>query len=319
MGTGRARPGGPTSRLVLVGSVLVDLVLPVPALPPRGGDVLSTDAAFRVGGGWYVLSAAVSAGLPAAYAGRYGRGPFGARVQAALQDLGVDLLLAPDDDGDTGVCVALVEPDGERTFVTHPGVEAGLDAATLSRLAVAASDTVYVSGYDLAYAVSGPAIAAWVATRPRGAPLVVDPGPLVTDIAAGVLSGVLGRTTLLTLNRREAALLTGYDEPREVAGAVRDRLAPDALLVVRDGARGAHVTGGALDDELVHVPAHQVGVVDTTGAGDVHTGALIAALASGVGPGSAVRRANAAAARLVGGARPHRAGDPVNPRCPATR
>jgi sugar/nucleoside kinase (ribokinase family) len=39
--------------------------------------------------------------------------------------------------------------------------------------------------------------------------------------------------------------------------------------------------------------------VDTNGAGDTHTGAFLAALASGAGPAEAARRANAAAAFSV--------------------
>jgi len=293
---------GPT-RLVLVGSVVVDLVLPVAALPPRGGDVLSTGATFVVGGGWYVMSAAARAGLPTAYAGRHGRGPFGDRVRSALAAAGVQVMLDPDAVEDTGLCVVLVEPDGERTFITHPGVEASTDTSTLAGLAVADEDAVYVSGYDLAYPVSGPAIGDWVASRPSGAALILDPGPLVADIPADLLAGVLRRTTLLTMNRREAALLMGLNDATEVARAVRGRLAAAALVVVRDGVHGAHATGGELGDLIVRIPPDVVTAVDTTGAGDVHTGTLIAALAAGLDPLAAVRRANTAAARLVSAVR----------------
>lgn len=295
-------------RLVLVGSVVVDLVLPVAALPPRGGDVLSAGAAFVVGGGWYVLSAAARAGSPTAYAGRHGRGPFGDRVRAALAAVGVEVMLAPDAVDDTGLCVVLVEPDGERTFITQPGVEACLDTSTLAGLTVADEDAVYVSGYDLAYPVSGSTIYGLVASRPPGAPLILDPGPLLADIPAELLAGVLRRTTLLTMNRREAALLTDCEDPQEAAEAVHSRLSAAALVVVRDGARGAHVAGGELGTRLVHVPAEHVTPVDTTGAGDVHTGALVAALVAGLDPVLAVQRANAAAAQQVSDRRSNRTG-----------
>jgi len=42
-----------------------------------------------------------------------------------------------------------------------------------------------------------------------------------------------------------------------------------------------------------------VGVVDTSGAGDAHSGAFIAALAAGAADAAAARRANAAAAFSV--------------------
>ncbi len=281
---------------MLVGSVLVDLVMPVASLPARGGDLLASGASFVVGGGYYVLSGATRAGLRAAYVGSHGTGPMGDRVRAALDGIGVAMLLPPDASGDTGVCVTLVEPGGERTFVTHPGVEARLGPDALADLLVDAADAIYVSGYDLAYEVSGPAVGSWLSTRPHRAALVLDPGPLVADIPTDRFDAVLGRTTLLTLNCREAQIMTGSTDVAAVIQALRPRLAPDALVVLRAGARGAHVGGGSLGIGLHHVPAPQVAAVDTTGAGDVHTGTLIAALASGVEPVAAVGRANAAAA-----------------------
>lgn len=290
---------GATQRLVLVGSVLVDLVMPVPSLPPRGGDLIAGGASFVVGGGYYVLSAATRAGMSAAFAGRHGAGPLGARVRAALDEIGVATLLPPDEHDDTGLCVTLVEPDGERTFVTHPGVEARLAESALVGADIDAADVVYVSGYDLGYNVSGPAIESWLTTRPNGQPLVLDPGPLVADIPADRLTGVLARTTLLTLNRREAALLTTATEATAAIAALQPRLGPDAVVIVRDGASGAHVGGGPLGSDVEHVAAPTVAARDTTGAGDVHTGALVAALAAGANIIDAVRRANTAAALHV--------------------
>jgi sugar/nucleoside kinase (ribokinase family) len=50
---------------------------------------------------------------------------------------------------------------------------------------------------------------------------------------------------------------------------------------------------------LVHIPAPAVTAVDSTGAGDAHAGVFLAALADGLDPAAAARRANAAAALAV--------------------
>ena len=50
---------------------------------------------------------------------------------------------------------------------------------------------------------------------------------------------------------------------------------------------------------LSHVPAPVVTAVDTTGAGDAHSGVFLASLAAGLTVGDAARRANAAAALTV--------------------
>jgi sugar/nucleoside kinase (ribokinase family) len=52
-------------------------------------------------------------------------------------------------------------------------------------------------------------------------------------------------------------------------------------------------------DAPVHILAPAVHAVDTTGAGDAHAGVFLAALADGLSPADAARRANAAAALAV--------------------
>jgi len=91
-----------------------------PARRRRPGDVSlrSWPAA-----GLNVMAAATRQGLPVLYAGGHGTGPWGDVVRAALAAEGIDRFRPPDPDRDTGFDVALVEPDAERTFVTHLGAE----------------------------------------------------------------------------------------------------------------------------------------------------------------------------------------------------
>lgn len=307
-------------RLVLVGSVIADLMMTVPALPERGGDVLAGPARVQAGGGYNVLAAASRLGLACALAGRVGGGGLGDLVAAALRAEGVELLLprSAAAEGDTGLCVGFIEPDAERTFVTSAGVESCLDDELLAGVVVGAEDAVYVSGYDLCYPVTGPAVVGWLdgmAVRPSM--VFFDPGPLAAQIPARVLDGMLRHTSVLSVNARELGLLGG--DPAGVLARCRG----DAVLLSRDGARGCTVWwrdgdaeasrgGAALREEAdpvrsLLVPAFAVSAVDSTGAGDAHAGAFIAALtpsslgsADRLGPiVAAVRTANAAAAYAV--------------------
>lgn len=284
-------------RLVLVGSVIVDIVLYVDALPERGGDVVASRSMTTAGGGFNVLSAAARQGLPSAYGGLVGTGPFGAQVRDALAAESVQLLLPDPAVGlDTGFCVAMVETAGERTFATTVGAEAGLTEDLLASLGVGAGDAVYVSGYDLVYP-HGPAIAGWLSQLPGDVVVVLDPGPLVADIPAALLDQVLARLTWLSLSVREAALLTGETDAKVIARTVFERAPSLSGLVVRDGPRGCDVYSRSRKPEHVGAPA--VVAVDTNGAGDVHVGAFLAALARGEDPVEAARSANAAAASAV--------------------
>jgi sugar/nucleoside kinase (ribokinase family) len=287
------------TRLVGLCSALVDLTMAVPALPERGGDVVATSSGSSVGGGLNVLAAAVAAGLPAAYAGGHGCGPFGDRVRAAMAARGIDVLLGVDPDEDTGYTVVLVDSDGERTFVTTVGAEGHLTAAALSAYRPVEGDAVYVSGYDLAYP-HGPVVAAAVSDLPEDTVVLLDPGPLVGDIEPALLDTVLARTTWVSLNTREATLWTGRSDPHEAADDVLTRAAAVTGVVLRRGVDGCVVQ--VRDQVPVDVPAAAVHpVVSTNGAGDVHVGTFLAALAGGQDPREAAAAANSAAARRVAG------------------
>ena len=277
------------------------------------------------------MAAAARQGLPVLYAGGHGTGPWGDLVRAALAAEGIGLVRPPDPDRDTGFDVALVEPDAERTFVTHLGAEALRGPAPWDAVPVEPGDAVYVSGYGLVPPDSGAALGDWAGALPPGVLLFVDPGPLVAQIPAAVLDPVLARCDWLSCNHREAALLTNTEltttgvsgtgtadaaggtgmadaaggtgsadaagDPAEFARRLLARGAA-ANILVRAGAAGCYVAPYG-SSNAVHVRSRKVTAVDTTGAGDAHSGAFLAALADGLPPLEAAARANAAAAFAV--------------------
>ena len=277
-----------------LGSILVDVAVEVPGLPPRGGDVVATGSRAQAGGGFNLAAAVARQQVRCVYGAPHGTGRNGEVIRAALAGEGITVAGPPRTDGDSGFCLVLVEPDGERTFVTAPGVEGGLTRADLARIRPRTGDAVSVSGYDLLYPGTGPVLAAWLTGLPAGVVVVLDPGPLIRDIPADRLRPVLARADLLTVNRREAAALGGAPEPGvALPGAAA------GMVVVRDGPDGCVATGGPLGDRVVVRPAPRVVAVDTTGAGDAHTGVLLAGLLTGVGPDAALATANRAAAIAV--------------------
>ena len=279
------------TRLVVLGSILVDLVLDIPALPDRGGDVLAHEVGYHPGGGFNIASAAARLGLATAYGGPYGTGPMADRVLAALAGEGIPVLQHPDPTRDTGYCITLVDAGGERTFVTVTGADGDVDPAELAGLQYEAGDVVYVSGYDLAYPTSGPVLADHVrrlASVTDGGPIVVvDPSPLAADTPDDVWAAVLPRAQVLTCNAREF----------DVMQPVLRRHPSDCVVIRRDGSSGAQIH--RLGQPPVTAPGYPVRPVDTNGAGDVHVGAMIAGLADGLDLPDSVDLANRAAAMSV--------------------
>ena len=268
-----------TGRLVHTGQVVVDLVMTVPALPPRGGDVLASSTNLLPGGGFNVMAAAARSGARVLYAGSHGTGAFGDLARAALLTEGVELAHPPVSEVDTGVVVVLVDASGERTFATGTGAEGRLRAELLGRVTPKTDDVVYVSGYSWLHEINRGALLEWLPRLP-GSRILFDPGPLIGDINPGDLHDLLSTIDILSCTAREADVL--------------GELPP--VAVVREGAKGCRVhENGRITD----VPGFPVDVVDTTGAGDTHCGVLAAELLRGSTLRDAAVRANAAAALSV--------------------
>jgi sugar/nucleoside kinase (ribokinase family) len=276
-------------RLVHVGNVVVDLVATVPALPARGSDVLAHDVVTTAGGGFNVLAAAARQGLPAVYAGPVGTGPFASIATAALRAEGIEVVQPPRP-ADTGVVITVVDGDGERTFVTSPASIVGATAEELAAVAPGPGDAITVSGYELLHGPSRDALLPWLAAVPPGVTVVFDPGPLAPWSAPDAVTAVLARADWCTANAAEAERITGSADPATAVRALGGR----AGAIVRTGAGGCVVA--VRGDDPVPVPGFAVDAVDTTGAGDAHTGAFVAALAAGADPVAATRTANAAGA-----------------------
>jgi sugar/nucleoside kinase (ribokinase family) len=297
---------GAGRRLLYLGNVVVDVVLDVPALPERGGDMFATRTRCLAGGGFNVMAAAARQGLPVSYAGAHGTGPFAELARTALAAEGIEILLPPRPGPDAGFVVTLVEPGGERTFLSSRGAEATLRAGELAGLTPDDGDIIGLSGYSLAHESNRMTLSVWLEAHRGPQPVIFDPGPLAGMLPELALRQVLARTTWLTCNEREAGLLTGKHEPgvavRELtallgslAGTGAD--ARPGGVLVRRGPAGCLV--GLPGQPVLSVPGFQVTASDTSGAGDAHTGVFIAAVAAGLPVLEAVRRANAAGAISV--------------------
>jgi sugar/nucleoside kinase (ribokinase family) len=276
--------------IVVVGAALPEFRLTVDRLPARGGDEPARRAAVLVGGcGFNVAVGLRRLGLDPLFVYVEGTGPLAPLVRRALKAAGVRWQ-ARRRRRPTGFSVTLVEPDGERTFVTAAGAETELGGPDLARAGAAGAAIVYASGYE---AAASPSLDRALGELPRTVELVFDPGPLAAGPDAA--RAAWARANLIRLNAREAALATGETDLRR---AVARLLRPGRAVVVSDGPRGAW---WGLDGDVGHVPGRPVAAADTTGAGDRHAAALIAARVRGEGLPAAVAFANEAVARYLAG------------------
>ncbi|HEX5825606.1 MAG TPA: ribokinase [Candidatus Limnocylindrales bacterium] len=297
---------GASGRVIVVGSVNVDLVARVDHLPAAGETVGNATFDRHAGGkGGNQAVAAARLGARVAFVGAIGDDPLADEARAALAAEGIELtelLVVP---GPTGVAVILVDRHGENAIAVAPGANGGLTpdvvAAALGRLAVRSGDVVLV-GHEIPTATARAALAAG---RRAGARTILNPAP-----AAGIDRSLFDLVDVLVPNRVELGQIVAADgrrAGRELdAGVAPERLASTLLAVSGDGpaVREAVVVtlgaSGAIvvrpDAIVVEAIAPVVAVVDTVGAGDTFVGALAADLAADRTLEEAVRRAVVAAA-----------------------
>jgi len=292
-------------RVIHTGQALVDLIVEVPDLPARGQNVMAVSDTQYAGGAVTVLLAAARFGAQSVHAGAIGTGPHGDLIRTALAADGITASAPPIPAHDTGVCIVMVEPTAERTFITTLGAERDITVDSLATADVQPGDLVCVTGYSLAVEQTRDPLLAWLDTLPDAAVVVLDPGAAFADLLPRTRDRMLARTDVWTSNAEEAtdllaALATAIPASDREISAQTEALVPllrtGAVAIVRDGAEGCAVHAGG---ETTCVSGFPQVPVDTNGAGDTHTGALLAGIADGAGWVDACRRANAAAAIKV--------------------
>jgi len=279
-----------TPRILVVGSVNMDLVARVDHVPAPGENVRGSDVRTIPGGkGANQAVAAARLGADTTFLGRVGSDEFGGRLRRELADAGVQTApLRAVPDCPSGVALILVDAQGQNSIVVTAGANGRLtpDDVAEARDLVARVDAVV-----LQLEIPPETVAATLRLAHEvGTPTVVDAGPPRRPVDEAVFG-----CTLLTPNEAEAASLlglpTGRDDPESLARRLLQR-GPHAV-VLKAGARGAIVADAG---RTVHVPAFPIRPVDTTAAGDAFTAALALEFVKGTDLAQAARIANAAGA-----------------------
>lgn len=230
------------------------------------------------------------------YSCRLGDDETGRHFLKDLQDAGIDTAGEHRAQGGSGRCLTLVTKDAERTMTTFLGVSAELGTEDLEESAIAAAGYFYVEGYlaatpsGCAAAVSAREIAE--SAKVRTSVSLADPS-MVVGCRDGLLAMLGNGVTQLFCNEEEALTWTGTDRLDIAARELAD-IAPFVNITL--GANGSLAVNPHGNDL---VPGYSAQAVDTTGAGDIYAGAVIAARVDEATPAEAARFANHAAAALV--------------------
>jgi ribokinase len=287
-----------SGRVVVVGSVNVDLVVTADRLPSPGETVAGGTFARHHGGkGGNQAVAAARLGATTIFVGAVGDDDLGHDARAALDAAGVDTThLASLGDHATGVAVIVVATGGENLIAVASGANAALTgeavASAFDAIALDDRDVVLV-GHEIPTRTARDALRLAAAVSAR---TIFNPAP-----ADRLDRSTIGLAWLLTPNRRELATLVADEGRRTGTSAADDPIrAAHALLRVSSegpGVEAVLVSLGSAGAVLVtttgavEIPAPRVSAVDSVGAGDALNGALAAGLVEGRAMEDAAQRA----------------------------
>jgi ribokinase len=266
-------------RIVVVGSVNLDLVATGARLPAPGETVTGAVFARHPGGkGANQALAARRLGAEVSLVARVGRDAMAAEALALLREAGVDLSGCVEDaTAATGVALIAVSVDGENQIIMAPGANAMLAPDMLT---MPEADAVLCQ------------LELPLETVARAAALTTGLFCVNLAPAAPVNAAVLARADLIVVNETEAAFYGGaLDSAR-------------GMVAVTFGARGAALRRHG--QEIARAAPPPVTAIDSTGAGDAFVGALVVALLEKMPEAAALRFACAtgALAATKAGAQP---------------
>lgn len=278
--------------VLAVGAIMVDMVCTVERLPMSGEGVVVDDTRVVVGGcAFNAANVLRQLGAPHELFAPVGSGIFAGFVD---RELDARHLKAPHFDArDSGGCVCFVEPGGERTMVTLPGIERHFESAWFECIDSTRFGCGFASGYEVEGA-GGDAIISFFEAHPD-IEFFYAPGPRVVGVGRAKTERINALHPVWHLNDQEALSYTGCATLDEAGMAIADECGN--AVVITAGSDGAHLFEGG---RHVVVRALPVEVVDTIGAGDAHLGALTAARMTGRSWEESIQLANRVAAAVCG-------------------
>lgn len=212
-------------------------------------------------------------GISTAYVGMVGEDEPGTFYIDSIKQNNITPLIFRTPEQHTGLALALVSPDGERTFATNLGAALTLSDKEITQEFFAGYDYLHIEGY----LISNRTLFAKImqSGKQAGCKISIDLASYnVVEENLSFLKEVCRGTGIIFANEEEAKAFTGKEAEQAV-----DLIAEYAdIAVVKIGKKGSLIKHKG---ETFRIAADTRKAIDTTGAGDMYAGGFLAALCSG--------------------------------------
>ena len=260
--------------VVTIGVVCADvMVRPVEQIPDRGKLGLVPHLEIHLGGLAGVTATVLcQLGAKAAFIGRLGQDGFGDYIFNVLRSQGVDVSqVTRTSECGTSATVVLISEDGERTFLHHLGTNVLTSESDVNPEFVRQAKVLHWGGPAITPGLDGEPIGrVFQKVRALGVKTSMDTCFDGKGIWFRHIEHALPHLDIVMSSLEEARHYTGKQTPEDIADFYRSFGVE--TVMVKLGADGLYLK----DSSAVHrLPAHQVPVVDTTGAGDAACGGFL--------------------------------------------
>ena len=276
--------------LCTIGDLVEDIVVWLNTEPNIRSDTESVIRRTRGGSAANVSMFAALTGTPSRFIGQVGNDRLGSQLCEVLRDSGVDVQVIAN--GRTGSIVVLVQPNGQRSFLTDRGVASHLahfDATLMND-----ANILHVPTYSLTDEPLASTCVQYInAARSMGAIVSIDASSSSVLTQYGT-----DRYRALIQSLQPHIFLCNEDEAKVLDLGAQQPMAGAALTVIKQGPLPViAVQHDGTTTEVAVTPV--ANIVDTTGAGDAFAAGFLPHYAQAKNTGDAITQGHALASRVL--------------------
>ena len=278
-------------KVLIIGATMLDIVMKINSLPKKSEDICAKSQEMTLGGCGYNVADIISKfNIEHTLFAPIGKGIYSDIINSLLKEKGLSSYIHTDE-MDNGYCLCLVEDDGERTFITLPGIECNFKKEWFEKINPLDYDSVYIAGYEIE-GEGGESIIDFL-ENDKHLTIYYAPGPRINYISKEKNNRLFNLNPILHLNKIEAITFT--NKPNYVDASLELYKMTNNTVFVTLGEDGVYVC----NKTPMLVPTKKAKVVDTIGAGDANIGTIIAMLKLGYSLEKAVAVANKISSMIV--------------------
>ena len=253
--------------IIVIGDINIDVNLTIPAYPMPGHEAVATSIQMHTGGSAVNTAIALAKmDMDVGFIGRIGQDALADKVLSDLKSAGVDCShVQVDPKVNTGLIFIAVTVDGERTMFGARGANAFTDSASIDPQYFLQCRWLHLSGYSfLSYHQHKTILAALeLAENSPHTRVSLDIGTEPALRARAQIMEVLPRIDVIFPNETELTLLgEGRSIDESLDFLLNGRI---SAIVTKRGFKGSIL---AVGNKRISLPAFNINVKDTTGAGD---------------------------------------------------